>query len=74
VVPLLVEEHGLWLEHDNSRRRTRVDMVDAADEIACYYGSQKWKERPPLNPAVKEWLSWDRIAHEFLKLMSEVKK
>jgi glycosyltransferase involved in cell wall biosynthesis len=69
VIPLAVEAHALYLETDNSRQRYRTDVRDAADKLEVYYRSDRWRERPALNPAVREWLSWDRIAGRFLELM-----
>lgn len=69
VIPMAVEPHGLYLENDNTRRRQRTDVTDAANQIEAYYKLGTWQERPVLNPEVKEWLSWDRIAREFLAVM-----
>lgn len=69
VIHMLPEEHAWFLENDNSRRRSRTNVKDAADKIQVYYDSGRWKEKPQLTPEVREWLSWDRIAAEFLKLM-----
>lgn len=52
---------------DNSRVRYPVDVVGAADMIAAI--STFHRGSVPLNDAVKEWLSWDRIADEFIKIM-----
>jgi len=47
---------------DSSRVRPRVNVNAAANLIKKLYQSGRWRERPPLNDAVKEWLNWDRIA------------
>lgn len=54
---------------DNSHRRPRVDVRFAADRIQDYYASGTWRERPALNSAVAQWLDWNRIAAEMLKLL-----
>lgn len=69
VIPMMTEKHALFLEDDNTRWRQRTDVEDAANQIAQYYDSGKWRERPELNAEVREWLSWDRVAAEFLRLM-----
>ena len=52
---------------DNSRVRFPVDVPGAAKAIMGCLPLNRKREAP--NAAVKEWLDWDRISSEFLKLM-----
>lgn len=69
VLPLPVEEHGVFLEADNSRRRHRVAINNAAGRIVQWWLRNSIPVRPALNDEVREWLSWDRIAARFIELM-----
>lgn len=53
----------------DARLRHRVNLQQAVQKIHDYYESKLWVERPTLAPETKEWLSWDRIAMEMLKLL-----
>ena len=75
---LEVEKGYVGLDYDNSRLRRRVDLGSAVDAI--YHLARRaapgidYRERPELNEGVRQWLSWDRIAKEFLNLMKGFKK
>jgi hypothetical protein len=58
---------GLVMPGDNSRIRYPVDANKSAEAIIRSLPIGKDRIAPPA--AVLEWLSWDRIANEFLKLM-----
>ena len=74
VIEMPVEKHGVYLEMDNTRKRHRTDVEAAANRIEAYWRSGEWRERPAVTSAVREWLSWDRIAEAFLTLMgAEIK-
>ena len=68
-VPLPIERYGLFQGMDNSRGRMRVDVDLAAARIRDYYESGVWRKRAGLTQPVREWLSWDRVAREMMKLM-----
>ena len=68
-VSLPVEKGGMVLPGDNSRVRHRVDLDGAVDAIEAYYRSGLWKRRPVMNPEVRQWLNWDRIAGEFWRVL-----
>jgi glycosyltransferase involved in cell wall biosynthesis len=76
IVRLRPEAHGVFCDNDNSRMRFRVDVDYAATAIHAHYARLRAGQvaRAGLNPAVRGWLSWDRIAQEFLRLMRGVKK
>ena len=72
MVVLLDPEAGANVDRaDNSRMRHRVDLAKAVEAIAKYYESGKWQNRQSLaeNKELKEWLSWDRIGWEMLRLL-----
>jgi glycosyltransferase involved in cell wall biosynthesis len=54
---------------DTSRLRFPVDVEKSAEIIAGIIKDGGSPSRFILNDAVKEWLSWDRIAGEFLRVM-----
>ncbi len=68
-VMLPLEPGYMVQEMDNSRCRPRVDVGHAARAIKDYYDAGHWRARQALAPAVRQWLSWDRIAAEMLKLL-----
>ena len=54
----------------DTRLRKRVDLDSAVQEIKdLWQFSQRNSIRGELSPEILDWLSWDRIANEFLKLM-----
>lgn len=52
---------------DNSRVRYAVDVPGSAKAIMGCLPLSRKREAP--NAAVKEWLDWDRIADDFLRMM-----
>jgi glycosyltransferase involved in cell wall biosynthesis len=64
-----VEDHVLVQGLDNSRCRPRTDVAGAAQNLKHYYDSGLWRNRGGLTQPVREWLSWDRIAREMLRLV-----
>lgn len=74
---LLPVEAGANVDRsDNTRMRRRVDLVGAVNALEAYYHSGVWKNRVSLglNEALADWLSWDRIAGEMLRLFKGVVK
>ena len=62
-------EDGFVCGYD-TRLRRRVHLDYAVAEIKNHWqASQRNNLRGELSPRVMDWLSWDRIAKEFLKLM-----
>lgn len=59
---------GVMLPQDRSRVRYPVDVMGAADAVAFRLENHQ-PARLALPPRVQQWLSWDRIADEFLELM-----
>ena len=54
----------------DTRLRQRVDLDMAVGQIKnLWQVSQRENIRGELSPEIREWLSWDRVAKEFLKLM-----
>jgi glycosyltransferase involved in cell wall biosynthesis len=68
-VLLPCEPGGMVQELDNSRLRPRVSVPLAARAIKTYYESGLWQQRSGLTQGVRDWLNWDRIAREMLKLL-----
>lgn len=58
---------------DASRVRYPVDPVGSARAIAHYLSVNGHPDRQPLSPAARNWLDWDRIAAQWLKLMDRKK-
>jgi len=54
------------LPMDTGRLRNPIDVVDAGVSIQQYAGSKIL--RTPLNESQREWLSWDRIAAEWIRI------
>jgi glycosyltransferase involved in cell wall biosynthesis len=69
MVGLPIEPFGMVLDGDNSRVRRRVSVEHAANLIADYYESGEWRNRQPLPVPLAQWLSWDRVAMEMLRLL-----
>lgn len=69
-VLLLKLEDGRCMGYENRLRR-RVDLPAAVNRIAGFYLDKKLGLTEPvsLTPEIRDWLSWPRIAGEFLKLM-----
>jgi glycosyltransferase involved in cell wall biosynthesis len=70
-VIFLEMETGFVCGYDN-RLRHRVDLQKAIMQISTYLCKYHPLPRVELSPAIREWLSWPRIAGEFLKLMKIV--
>lgn len=68
-LPLGLESNGIVTQWDNSRWRRRVDVGYACEQIKSFYDRGRWRERVSLCANACEWLNWDRIAAEFLRLM-----
>lgn len=75
---LPVSEQCIVNPLDSSRVRYPVDVVAAAQKIADVIksgppsGPNTQGGRFVLNDATREWLAWDRIATEFLRLMKVI--
>lgn len=59
---------GIMLPNDRSRVRYPTDVAESAGIIDMVLEGHK-PSRLPLPPAAKDWLSWDRIAGDFLRMM-----
>ena len=66
VLPLPVS-NSVVASVDDSRLRHPVDAALAAEQLAAWLPMTK-EERPPLSPILREWLSWRRIAREWVRL------
>jgi glycosyltransferase involved in cell wall biosynthesis len=69
----LEAEPGFIMGYD-TRLRPRVDLAKAVTNIKTFLQSRTATNEPRvlLTPEILEWLSWDRIAREFLNLMDIV--
>lgn len=74
VIRLPTEPHIVCLPNDNCRLRQRVDVDRACDALEKALAAGVFAEKQPMNNAVRDWLSWDRIAGEFLDLFRSVGK
>ncbi len=68
---LPTEPWHVCLPGDNCRLRKRVDVERAVDMISS---ASLPAPRMGLNKELAEWLSWDRIAREWLRLFQEIDK
>jgi glycosyltransferase involved in cell wall biosynthesis len=66
-VKFLDLEDGFICGSDN-RLRQRVALVEAVDSLTRWHESNS-RGRVVLSPSIRQWLNWDRIAGEFLRLM-----
>ena len=71
----LENEKGFVCGHD-TRLRQRVDLAEAVKDLEDFWhvrhGASGSQPQPfHLTPEIREWLSWERVAKEFLKLMAE---
>lgn len=73
VVALPVEKNFICVPQDNSRLRRRVDVDGAVEVIGRLEKSSGWQPQG-LNGDVKYWLSWDRIALEWMELFRKSQK
>ena len=76
-----VEEGGvqnavIWLPAEagfvcgnDTRLRQRVDIEDAVSILESHWDFSDEPKPFSLTPELREWLSWERVAKEFMKLM-----
>lgn len=69
ILPLKVEPFGTVNAFDNSRFRSCVNVEAAVETIASFAERRGYRNRMPLTDEVKIWLSWDRIAKEWEKVL-----
>lgn len=64
-----IETHGSVTIADNSRVRHRVNVNHAVATLTNIYKTERHlKVRQPMTDKLRNWLSWDRIANEWLTL------
>ena len=77
----LENEKGFVCGHD-TRLRQRVDLAEAVKDLEDFWHvrhgasgdpgrTSAWPQPFHLTPEIRDWLSWERVAKEFLKLMAE---
>jgi glycosyltransferase involved in cell wall biosynthesis len=72
VAPIVwLEKEGGQVCGNDTRLRCRVDLLKAIRDVEKFWRAASGAPCAPvrLPPEIREWLSWERIAKEFLKLM-----